>query len=570
MMLETTLKTDFVPGTNLTGGLAAAAWRFLLPSLQLENILCLEAPALATLNALSQHCKTLTVISTNAGKLENTRQKLARQGDSHLRMIHVHDFKRLPVADKTVDLILLAGKNGLAMVHRSPSLHAEFDRLLTPEGTVYFESHALAARLRVRRVLRGLRDDGFKCARLFWLTPLKGELRTAFPLRDEQMTHYLLTHVLFGQSFKKRAASRVGAWLSRSGLFSRLMPRRAVLLQRARTKEQVCSAPRYIDELAKAAAVNLKSYRVGLSARGKYNSNKTIFYAFAPHKAKPDIVIKMTRAPEFNARLENEYRVLARLEQERLVARDSFPQPLFFGMHAGLVVVGQKAVHGEPFRSRTQAQAQCPLAQQALAWMTQLAANSVKKISPEQTRASLEALLQRFIANYPFAKNEAVFLSNQIQTLAESAQTFPLVFQHGDPGTWNMLVSPEGKLIVIDWEAGEPNGVPLWDMFYFMRSFGNWCARKAGVRDTLKAFAQNFLEPSEVGALLIETVENYCNRIGLQRNLVGPLLYTCWMHRALKESTRLTGTELEQGHYFNLLKLCIEQHEAPALQALLG
>lgn len=569
-MLETTLKTDFVPGTNLTGGLASAAWRFLLPSLELEHILCLETPPIATLNVLSQHCKTLTVISTNATKLENARQKLERQGGSRLRMIHVPDFKRLPVADKTVDLILLAGKNGLALVHRSPNLHEEFDRLLTPSGTVYFESHALAARLRVRRILKKLRDDGFKRARLFWITPLQGEMRTAFPLRDEQMTQYLLTHVLFGQSFKKRAASRVGTLLSRSGFFSRFMPRRAVMLQRSSTKEQISTAPNFIQEIARSSDIDLQAHRFGLSARGKYNSNKTIFYAFAPKQAKPEIVIKMTRAPEFNARLENEYRVLAKLEQERHVARDSFPQPLFFGLHAGLVVVGQKAVHGEPFRSRTQANAQCPLAQQALAWMTQLAASSVKNIAAAQVSTALGQLLDRFVANYPFAKSEAAFLSNQIKMLGESKQTFPLVFQHGDPGTWNMLVSPEGKLIVIDWEAGEPNGVPLWDMFYFMRSFGNWCVRKEGVRDTLKAFAKNFCEPSEVGALLLETVDEYCNRIGLERRLAGPLLYTCWMHRALKESTRLTGAELERGHYFNLLKLCIAEHKTPALQALLG
>ncbi|MEK7730207.1 MAG: phosphotransferase [candidate division KSB1 bacterium] len=569
-MLETTLKTDFVPGTNLTDGLACAPWRFLLPSLQLENILCLEVPAIATLNVLSQHCKNLTVISTNAGKLETARQKLERQGDSQLRMIHVPDFKRLPLEDKSLDLILLASKNGLALVQHCPGLHEEFDRLLAPEGTVYFESNALGPRLHVRRVLQRLREDGFKRARLFWLTPLRGELRTAFPLNDELMTRYLLRHVLFGQSFKKRAASRVGTWLSYSRLFSRLMPRRAVLLQRSSRKEHVHSAPQYISEIARAHSLDLSGYRLGLSARGKYNSNKTIFYAFKPRAAKPEIVIKMTRASEFNARLENEYRVLALLEQQRHVARETFPQPLFFGRHAGLVVVGQKAVHGEPFRSRTLGTVHCPVAKQALAWITQLATSSAKKDAAAQARDGLEMLLQRFAANYPFAQREAEFLSNQIKTLAGSAQTFPLVFQHGDPGTWNMLVSPEGKLIVIDWEAGEPHGVPLWDMFYFMRSFGNWCARRAGIRDTLQAFTKNFIEPSEVGALLIETVEAYCKALGLERRLVGPLFYTCWMHRALKESTRLTGAELQHGHYFNLLKLCIAQHQTPALQALLG
>ncbi len=570
MMLETTLKTEFVPGTNLTGGLASASWRFLLPGLQLENVLCVAVPAIATLNVLSQHCKNLTVISTDARELEIARQKIARQGDSQLRMIHAHDFKRLPLEDRSLDLILLAGENGLALVQNSPTLHEEFDRLLTNEGTVYFEITTLRQRLRVRRVLRRLCDDGFKRTRVFWLTPLRGELRTAFPLGDEQMTRYLLSHVLFGQSFKKRAASRLGTMLSQSGWFTKLMPRRAVMLQRSQQQEQVSHAPQYLVDLAKPAGLDLRQYRFGLSARGKYNSNKTIFYAFEKTSARADLVVKMTRAPQFNARLENEYRVLALLEQHGYVERETFPRPLFFGHHAGLVVVGQKAVYGEPFRSRTQGMAQCPLAGQTLAWMTKLAASSAQKSSAAEVGTVLEKLLQRFMAIYPFAKSESAFLSNQIQTLSRSAQAFPLVFQHGDPGTWNMLVSPEGKLIVIDWEAGEPQGMPLWDLFYFMRSFGNWCARCSGVRDALKAFTNNFIAPSEVGALLIETVEDYCGRVGLDRRLTGPLFYTCLMHRAMKESTRLTRNELEAGHYFNLLKLVIAEHESPALQALLG
>ena len=43
-MLDTTLATTFVPGTNLKGEVAGANWSFLLPSLELEQILCLGTP----------------------------------------------------------------------------------------------------------------------------------------------------------------------------------------------------------------------------------------------------------------------------------------------------------------------------------------------------------------------------------------------------------------------------------------------------------------------------------------------------------------------------------------------
>jgi hypothetical protein len=50
--------------------------------------------------------------------------------------------------------------------------------------------------------------------------------------------------------------------------------------------------------------------------------------------------------------------------------------------------------------------------------------------------------------------------------------------------------------------------------------------------------------------------------------LVEPLFHTCWMHRALKEATRLTSSRLERGHYVSLLRLCIDQREAPTLRRL--
>ena len=36
------------------------------------------------------------------------------------------------------------------------------------------------------------------------------------------------------------------------------------------------------------------------------------------------------------------------------------------------------------------------------------------------------------------------------------------------------------------------------------------------------------------------------------------------VHRALKESTRLTASNLERGHYFSVLSACIEQRAALA------
>jgi hypothetical protein len=567
-MLENTLSTNFIPGTNLTGGLARASWRFLLPSLELENVLCLGVPAPATLDVLSVMSKAILVVSNNAPQPEAIQAELEPQAKANVRTAHLDDFIKSPPADKSVSLVFLAGKKGLAEVSGAAAIAAVLERLLKDDGAIYCEVKNLSARRAARRLINKL--VGFNAARQFWLTPLRGELRTAFPLDDDRMAKYLFKNVLFGQSLKMRALSGAGAWLSQTHLLRPVAPRRAVLLQRSSPRRDETPAPDYLAAIAAKSGVDLSGLQYGLSARGKFNANKNIFYLFDRQGDKAKIVVKMTRAPEFNSRLENEYRVLALLHEKGFAAPDTFPEPLFFGYHARLAVLGQKAVHGEPFRSRTKATVDCPIAHDAINWIVKLGTVSSNQSAATAAQAgeALMKLFRRFAEIYPLSKFESDFLAGQISAISDFSGKFPLVFQHGDPGTWNMLVSKAGRVIVIDWEAGEPEGMPLWDLFYFMRTYGSWMSRVQGSRDALENFTRNFLEPSALHELLVETTQRYCAGAGLAADLVAPLFYTCWMHRSLKEATRLPKDSLSKGVFLNLLRRGLERRNSPALNSL--
>jgi hypothetical protein len=566
-MLENTLSTEFLPGTNLTGGVARAAWRFLLPNLELERIVCFGVPAAPTLNVLANMGKEMLVSSTDAGKIDAIRQKIDAQ---KVTLSHIVDFNRLPLPDKSVSLVFLAGKKELANLLPDAIFLAELNRLLKEDGAIYFEMKALSERAVARQMMQSLAELGFKARREFWLTPFKGELRTAFPLED-QMSKYLFTNTLYGRSPKKRALSRAGVMLCQAGLLRHLAPRRAIFVQRSAPAREKKAPPQYLIDLARKSGVDLSAMACGLSARAKFNANKNIFYLFDP--ARPDqaaVVVKMTRAPEFNKRLENEYRVLASLHEKRFVDKGTYPQPLFFGTHAGLAILGQKAVHGEPFRRRTTAAIDCPLANDALNWIVQLgiASSNPAAANAAAAEAALMKLYRRFAEIYPLSDLEADFLAEQIKSIGRAAKKFPLVFQHGDPGTWNMLASPESRVIVIDWEAGEPEGMPLWDLFYFMRTYGSWMSRAQSKRNPLQSFSQHFLEPSPLHEMLSAALKRYCAGAGLETETIAPLFYTCWMHRALKEATRLQKGALADGTYFNLLRLCIERRNSAALASL--
>ncbi|MBA3304066.1 MAG: hypothetical protein H0U26_09370 [Acidimicrobiia bacterium] len=52
--------------------------------------------------------------------------------------------------------------------------------------------------------------------------------------------------------------------------------------------------------------------------------------------------------------------------------------------------------------------------------------------------------------------------------------------------------------------------------------------------------------------------------------LVAPLFFTCWLHRAMKESTRLPPERRGKGTYRRLLRTCVEQRRSPALASILS
>jgi len=48
------------------------------------------------------------------------------------------------------------------------------------------------------------------------------------------------------------------------------------------------------------------------------------------------------------------------------------------------------------------------------------------------------------------------------------ARTIQPAIHHGDFAPWNIKVSPAGVWTALDWERGEPTGIPGWDWFHYV------------------------------------------------------------------------------------------------------
>jgi aminoglycoside phosphotransferase len=399
------------------------------------------------------------------------------------------------------------------------------------------------------------------------MTPGTGEVRTAAAFDDTGVVAFVEGLVAEERPQLKRTLRR----LARGSPPAREGGSRCGAMSIGHRDTPVLTAPAYVREIARSAGVALDEHRAGLWAPSQYASRKGVLFLFAPGRRTPELVVKLTRDGTQNARLENEWRALRWLYAAAPGCRGAAPRAAFFGHHAGIAVLGQTAVAGTPLRRRTTAKPDCPLAHSTLRWLLDLGAATVHPVTDNHLVADgLDDLLARFIALYRVTAGERDRLHGLVAAIAEAPHRVPLVLQHGDPGTWNVLVDDDGRPALLDWEAAERDGMPLWDAFYFMRSFAVTVARASGLTGPLAAVRRQLFGDQPINRMLAGAVDDHCARIGLDRELVEPLFVTCWMHRALKEATRLRPGQLEEGHYANLVRLSLRARANPGLRRLYG
>lgn len=564
MVLDATLKADYSPGSNKSGEMACADWRFLLPQLSMGVVVSIGIPSPSAIRILSQFAREVHVVRS---KMEQSQvEDLRRFGNVYASTGWVGE---LP-ADG-IDLLLISELQDLERAGSSVPID-ELLSSLTEAGAIYFDgSRAPLRTVLSKNAIAGSRFDAASGSSSFWLTKQSGEVRTAVPLGRRRISSYFFRTALHGKTRKKRLLSQVGRLASNLGLIEKLIRERGTIVALGQDAALRYAPPKYLREVASQSGTDLTQLDFGFSARGLYDSNKVIFFLFEKMGREPHIVAKATRVASFNDRLEQEWSALKQVETLRLAPAGTYPKPLFFGYQGGLAILGQAAMKGDPFRIATTTRADCPVVADAIEWITQLGINSAdtSHASPASVSDAMLKLFDTFVNIYDFPAEHTNYLRKQIVRISESEQSFPVVFGHGDAGVWNVTVESDGRSQFLDWEAADPQGMPLWDLFYFINSFSNWVSKKrTGSTDTIANFRSNLLQRGPFNDLLVNATRRYCDSVGLQESLVAPMFYTCWMHRALRQAT--WAEVLQEGHFVRLLRLCIEERRSPGLATLFG
>jgi len=250
------------------------------------------------------------------------------------------------------------------------------------------------------------------------------------------------------------------------------------------------------------------------------------------------MALKTPRTPESAAAVRREAEVLRDLvDRAGPETLRGIPRFLFLEDFGGTPVLGETAFTGVPLLSAWTDETYGAVSLKAASWLADLAGQRPPK-PPEQWRARLvDATLDDFVRTFGQVLDGD--LLREARRLLEALPALPPVCEQRDFSPWNVLLTPAGELVVVDWESAELDGLPVLDLVYFLTNvcFSLDSARQTGrYRDSYRAM----LDPAAPrGSLAERCMSLYCRRLGLDPAVVRPLRVLTWMVHARSEYLRL-------------------------------
>ena len=551
-VLARTSATDVVPGNNLRQSAAGGCLVYVLPGLNLGRIGLAGGSRPATIEMLARHGEIVDLWMGGG---------------------------------RPIDLLWL-GEDPTALSPSDPRL-ARMTAHLAPGARVVGEVRRFGSGRAVSRLGDDLAEAGLVIEQLVWLRPGSGPARTIVPAGDEATIRFLMDRGLAAPLVRVRAKNRLPALADlerrlaaspsgnrfslRIGFVARRQsdaPNSTPLEEGDAPPVDRGPAPRWLLEAMAEGGLEIGHHRWAFSAPGEYASQKVIWYLFAPDAAAPDLVLKMTRDPAFNDRLENEVAMLRRLEGVDLGPKVQVPRAVTLRSSAGLAIAVESSVDGEPFAAQASLEPDDPALAIAVDGLTRLGAATKAPASATAVRDALTVNLDHCDRLYELTSRERAFLAARIERVVDLG--CPTVLMHGDPGTWNLLLTPDGRLGILDWEAAEPDGLPLWDLFHLLRSYATLASSNWLPHRSLRLARRQLVDGSTLTVTFASAVAAYREALGLRAEIVEPLYHLGWVHRAVKEAGRLTPDRLSRGHYVRLLRSGMSEGTTGGLDLLVG
>jgi len=266
---------------------------------------------------------------------------------------------------------------------------------------------------------------------------------------------------------------------------------------------------------------------------GHRSIGKVVWLVFAEPDHHPRMAVKLPRVPESIPGLKREATTLRHIESVNPQGLRGIPRVLFCQEHAGLLTLGETALVGQPIARLLTAENFRAFSVKVTDWLADLAGRRVSYSRVSWWNRLVQPVLNDFIEWFGCVVDPGML--RETQNVLTSLGALPLICEQRDFGPWNVLVTCDGELAVLDWESSEPEGLPAMDLTYFL-SFLALSLHGPITPALIRGRHRNTLNLStSTGSVVRECMERYASKIGLDPAPLRALRLLCWLLHSRSE-----------------------------------
>jgi aminoglycoside phosphotransferase (APT) family kinase protein len=276
-------------------------------------------------------------------------------------------------------------------------------------------------------------------------------------------------------------------------------------------------------------------------------SSHVIFFVLAAGRAEPILVVKVPRLPGDNSRLDREAANLRLVQTAWAEGFASIPRVIAYEDYGGHRLLIETALRGQAMSPAVVRRHPKACVETVLTWLMDLHhATAAGSMHAKDWHTHLvERPLERFERVFPLRAEEKCLLEHTRELISPlHAATVPLVFEHGDLSSPNLLLHGQDSLGVVDWELAEPQGLPAVDLFFFLTYITFAQRRCRTQRHYRAAFHNAFFGPT---AWARPYIVRYAERMQLPPEVLKPLFVLCWSRYVANIVVRLNDLHGAEG-----------------------
>jgi Phosphotransferase enzyme family len=270
-------------------------------------------------------------------------------------------------------------------------------------------------------------------------------------------------------------------------------------------------------------------FRLLQAAPGR-SSGKVLAFLFAEGDEVPRAVIKMARTADATAGLQREAEIL-RLLEARPGGLPGIPR-ILLSRPQGIV---ETVLPGLPLYAYLGRRSYSALTAKAASWLAELAGPD------DGTRRDSTGLVDQILAEF-VSRFESVldpgFLRELQNSLAELPPLRPVCEQR-DFSPWNVLLTRDGSLSVLDWESSAVSGLPGLDLVYFHAYLALYFDRALHNGRHRESFRRSLDPTSLTGSASEASLAWYAQRLSIPKDAIRPLRLLAWVLHSRSEYRHL-------------------------------